>query len=157
MKKLFAAILALAMLPLVGCSKGSADEQKEPPSPTALASSIKENSKFDDELTQIDLDVAASLYSFNEDIVSDSSIFMGTGSTAEEIAVFTAVTEDNAKTLFAACEARIKDQIESYTNYVPTEIPKLESAIVKQSGLTVVLCVSADSDAAKTAIDEALK
>lgn len=157
-KKLFALLLIAAMLPIFGCNKATTASGKiTVPKPVDLAESIKTGAKFQDQLDTIDLDTAATLYSIDKSTVADSLIYMGTGSTPEEIAVFTANSEADADKIAEACNTRIEDQKESFKNYIPAEMPKLESSIVKQSGTTVVLCVSADNEAATKIITDALK
>ena len=72
-----------------------------------------------------------------------------------KIAVFEAVDGDAAKAVQEGMQARLSSQISDYGDYRPQEVPKLESAVVKTSGNYVVLCVSADNDAAADLIEEA--
>lgn len=158
MRKLLSAMLIVCIIPLFGCGKSSpASGSLALPKPSELAESLKSGAKFEDQLDTIDLDTAATLYSIDKSTVADSTVYMGTGATAEEIAVFTANSKEEANKILEACKARIEDQKESFVSYVPAEMPKLESAVVSQSGSTVVLCISADNTKAKEIVEKSFK
>ena len=72
---------------------------------------------------------------------------------AEEIAVFTLVDEDAAKSALDALTQRVADQKEALENYQPDEVSKLDNAILEQRGNSVLLAVAADADAAQKALD----
>ena len=52
-----------------------------------------------------------------------------------------------AQTAQGALEAYLQSQIENNRDYRPGEIPKLEDAVLRQEGSTVLLAVSADTPA----------
>ena len=80
----------------------------------------------------------------------------GTGATAEELAVFETKDADAAAALVQKLEARNADRIESYSSYIPEEVPKLENAVILSGGRYVVLCVAEDSSAVREAAQKAL-
>ena len=121
----------------------------------ALADQLLAEVSFEDQLSQVDQNTALMLYGLEESQVADFAVYAGSGATAEEIAVFEAVDGDAAKAVQEGMQARLSSQISDYGDYRPQEVPKLESAVVKTSGNYVVLCVSADNDAAADLIEEA--
>ena len=85
--------------------------------------------------------------------MEDSCLYVGTGSTAEEIAVFRMKDAGGVEAAKAAIEKRIAYQTDNFKDYVPAEVPKLEKAVVKTGGTTVVFVVSANADGTKSVID----
>ena len=63
---------------------------------------------------------------------------------------------DAAAALVQKLEARNADRIESYSSYIPEEVPKLENAVILSGGRYVVLCVAKDASAVREAAEKAL-
>lgn len=116
------------------------------PDAETLANRLLTEQAFTDELEQLAPEVALSLYQIDGGDVAASVVYTGTGATAEEVAVFEAVDADAAGRIRTAVEARVADQKQSFENYIPTEIPKLQQAVVAGRDTVVVLCVPAESD-----------
>lgn len=156
MKKLslFCFVLLIPTLIFAGCQKKDSPAEIDS---AKLADAMAQNLSFDDQLESIDEDTALSLYTINKKDFTACSVYMGTGATAEEIAVFDASDEKAAGRIAGQFQTRIKDQTEAFQNYVPTELPKLKDAIVSISGNTVVLCVSKDSQQAQKLLDAVYK
>ena len=130
--------LAIAMLALfTGCS-----QKKDPVTldTDALVNELLEDAEFEDELNAIDEDTVKKLYGI-EDFTS-AQVYISSGATAEEIAVFAFDTEDAATAGLEKAQERIADQKADFETYIPKEVPKLDSAIVQQYGTYVILCVS---------------
>lgn len=109
---------------------------------------------FDDEMTMVGAEQAKAVYGiFEEDGYSgDCALYISTMATPEEIAVFKA---DDALTLDdirVKAEERIQKQIASYSDYAPQEVPKLESAVIKTVGDTIIVAVTADNSLASQII-----
>lgn len=109
---------------------------------------------FTDDLALIDDDTITVLYGI--DNASEQYVYIGSGATPEEIALFTFATEAEAEAGFALAEMRVADQKEAFSDYNSWEMPKLDDAVVKQYGTTVALCISPDADAAVALLDEQL-
>ena len=78
------------------------------------------------------------------------------GVSAEEVTIFQCADEDRAAEVLSLAETRLSDRHESYADYMPEEAVKLENAVVRQSGKTVVVCVCGDAAAAAQAVEETL-
>lgn len=156
MKKTSAALLALclSLLALCACTSGGeqADFSLEDCSRELLGSDA-----FTDLLSPIETETAAMLYGFDASLLAEAQVYCSTGATAEEIALFKANDESGAADIEAACNARVEAQKESYSNYVPEEVPKLEKAIVRRSGVYVVYVTANDSDEAGSILDGYIK
>ena len=120
----------------------------------AVAKSIYEGVKFDDELAKLDSEAVKYLYGIEDGI--SAVVYIGSGATAEEIAVFDAGDDAGGEMLQKTVEKHITDQIESYRNYVPAEVARLEKAVIVREGRYVLLCVTDDTAAAKGIMETAV-
>ena len=144
MRKVLAALTAALMLfTLISCGGGETNESVDL---AALAQTLLADGSFDDALAQIDDDTVTMLYGI--DNAAEQVVYIGSGATPEEIALFSFATAAEAEAGFALAQMRIADQKEAFSDYNAWEMPKLDAAVVKQYGTYVVLCVSGDSSAA---------
>ena len=139
MMKLFGlAAAAVCLLALAGCggqSGGEAGYTKE------QVQTILDSGAFTDELDELDCDTAWALYQL------DGVIYRSAGATCEELSLLIFSDSGAAQTAQGALEAYLQSQIENNRDYRPGEIPKLEDAVLRQEGSTVLLAVSADTPA----------
>lgn len=150
MKKI-SILLTLIMIVLVaaGCSSSQSvtlDVQQ-------TADKLSQEVSFQDQLTSLDQDAALKLYDLTADDVQAVALYVGTGATAEEISVWQGKDANTAKNIQNAVNTRIENQKESFVDYNPEEMPKLENPVVVAKGNYVVLCLSGDNDNAKQIID----
>ena len=150
MKKI-SILLTLIMIVLVaaGCSSSQSvtlDVQQ-------TADKLSQEVSFQDQLTSLDQDAALKLYDLTADDVQAVALYVGTGATAEEISVWQGKDANAAKNIQNAVNTRIENQKESFVDYNPEVMPKLENPIVVAKGNYVVLCLSGDNDNAKKVID----
>ena len=166
MKKKLCILLIAAMIlsvaaVLYGCGKSPGETgtpEEENPYNTiidagVLAEYLFDNITFADELTEVDDDIAYEIYGIDKNAVKDISVYMSTGATAEEIAVFTVSDDEEALLVSAAMSSRIEQQKSGFENYVPEEIPKLESAVITEIDSAVIMIVCNDTSEADTAIE----
>lgn len=146
MKKTIITVIVLTFAILMtACGKAEKNIDVE-----ALAKQLHQEVTFSDELSAIDGEMAQLLYNIDDAV--KQSVYLSSGATAEEIAVFELKSDEAAKNAKEKAEDRIKEQIESFRTYVPAEVARLENAIVEVTGRYVIVCVS-DGDAAKKIID----
>ena len=119
----------------------------------ALSGQLLDSGAFTDLLCPLTKDITASLYGIDEADIENFALFCSTGATAEEIALFKAVDEAAAQRIMDAVEKRITNQITSYENYVPEEVPKLEDAIIRQNGLFIAYITADKSNKAAKILD----
>ena len=122
----------------------------------ALASELKNDITYQDQLEQIEPDMVKMLYDV-EEYVDNVIVYMGSGATAEEIAVFECKDAESGKKVEEIVKQHVQDQITSFESYVPAEVAKLKEAVVRSGGKYVALCVSVDSAAADKIMDEYFK
>ena len=156
MKKFLALIISLALLCAL-CACGGSKEAETSFEPADLSAKLLDSGCFTDIMSEMDVSVAMDIYGADAALIDKASIYMGTGATAEEIAVLKAKDSNGAKALLDAMNTRVEAQIEAYKNYVPAEVPKLEDASVSQSGVYVVYVTSADSATSQKIIEEFMR
>lgn len=144
------AVLAAGALLLAGCGK-----EAKTIDANALADSLVSDIAYDDALESIDADTASIYVDIPEGV--EVIMYMGSGQTAEEVAVFTAPDADTAATTKENVQQHLDDQTASFEDYIPEEAKRVEDAVLEQKGNYVILCVSGDSDSAKEIIEEAFK
>lgn len=142
-------ILLLLITALAGCTHKSVDINIE-----KLSLQLVKGVEFKDELSLIDNSVIDKIYQLPEDTAF--AVYVGSGATAEEVSLFQCKDEATAKTMLEIATTHIKDQKESFADYIPEEVAKLESAIVLREGTTVIVCVTDDLANANGIIDAAL-
>lgn len=145
------AVLAALALFAAGCGSNAAKEIDA----QALADSLATGTTYDDELQKMENELVDVYFDMEEDVTA--FLYMGSGSTAEEAAVFEAPDEESAKKQLEHVKAYLADQSESFRDYIPEEVKRVEDAVVEQRGKYVILCVSADSAKAKEIVEEAFK
>ena len=144
------ATLAAGMLLLAACGSGSKTIDA-----AALASSLATDISYDDALEQIS-DEDVSMYIEVPEGVK-SYVYMGSGSTAEEVAVFEAPDKDTAATVKENVQTYLDDQSDSFQDYIPEESKRIGNAVLEQKDQYVILCVSGNSDGTKEIIEKAFK
>lgn len=150
-KSRLTAVLAALVLLAAGCGNTSAKEIDA----KALADSLVSDVTYDEKPELLDTDQASVYFSMEEGVTV--SLYMGSGATAEEVAVFEAPDEDTAKKQLAHVQTYLDDQADSFRDYIPEETKRVEDGVLVQKGKYVILCVSADSDKANEMIEEAFK
>ncbi|MCR5357692.1 MAG: DUF4358 domain-containing protein [Lachnospiraceae bacterium] len=145
----FSVVLILAVL--AGC-KGNADVDAG-----ALADELKGQVTYNDDLSAIDLDTAGMFYSFGDADITEAYFYESSGATAEEIAVIKCSSDADAGKVEEILKRRVEEQKESFKDYVPAELEKLNTAIVQRSGKCVILSVSDEPDKARDIIKKYTK
>ena len=154
MKRTLSLLLSLMLLSTLCACGGSSPADF---APGDLAAELLDSDCFTDLLSEMDTDVALELYGIDKAEVESCAVYLGTGATAEEIAVFKAKDADGVKTIAEALNARVASQITAYENYVPAEVPKLKDAIVESSGVYAVYVTASDVKGAGAIIDKYMK
>ena len=152
MKKILGVVIALVcLISLVSCGgkQTAAAYTKE------QAQKILDSDVFSEQLEDLDLDTAWSLYQLagtglSRDQLTDGVVHRSSGGTCEELALLIFQDADAAKTAKTALETYLQDQIEENKNYRPAEIPKLEDPFLEQAGDSVLLVVSGNTDTVKS-------
>ena len=140
-KILCAACLSALFLTLSACGGGG---EKAEFSPTDDARTLLDSpGVFGEALTEIDQSTACALYGIEETTVTESAVY-GSTSSAEELAIFTFSDETSAQAAAQQFTYRVEDRRDELENYLPDELPKLDSAIVEVRGNSALLVIAAD-------------
>ena len=161
-------VITVAGMMLAGCGdKKESESTKEPEEISAeaeavnaeaseeeadiegIARDLRNEIAYKDELTEIDLDTAAMIFSFGDAKIDKAVIYESTGATAEEIAVLECASQEDAKKAAQALEMRVSEQKEAFEDYVPGELNKLSEAVIVTRGNTVIRSVSDEPQKAK--------
>lgn len=133
------AILAVS---LVGCSAATKDKG---PTPFTVddAQVLLDSGVFNGEMAEIDLDTAAMLYGIDRDTVEGGVSYLASNASvsADELTILILQDEEAAQAAETACEKRLDNQLKTYQDYGPAAIPRLESAVIRRAGNTVLLAV----------------
>lgn len=138
-KKLIMLLLSCALV-LQACSAQNLDID-----PKELAVSLRETVAFQDELSLVDEDMAEKLYGI--DNFTEAYVYVGSGATAEEIAVFEFDSLDETEKAAGKARERIDQQKEDFASYIPEETARLDNAVIKQAGNYLAVCVSGGGSA----------
>lgn len=92
------------------------------------------------------------IYGISQEDIEEYEAYVSTGATAEEIAVIKAKDEATAESMEEKLTERVEAQKNSFANYIPKEVEKLEEAVVYQEGVYVVLSISNDDEKAEEII-----
>lgn len=165
MRKLFSLTLALALvLTMTACSgpkEGSSSSKglDEVASYTAeTVQSLVEAGVFSEELENLDADTAFALYKLADyglerENLTDAFVLRSAGATCEEGAVLTFDGEEKAELAKGALEDYVSAQKSANEDYRPSEIPKLEEALVAQSGESLLLLIANDQEIAERVLN----
>ncbi len=152
MKKLCCLLLSLmtAAFLLSGCQ----NTKEVTIDVSALADDLKAAVPFEDELSELNDTAFPKIYKdIDETDIAAKKVYVSSGATAEEIAVFEAKDKDAAVRIRAAVDQRIADQRAGFEDYNPKEQDKLSDPVIVTTGSYVIVCVSDDNAAAKKCID----
>lgn len=152
-KYLLCIVMTFCLL-LAGCSQGGSVKEFEP---DALAQEITSKLQFEDQMEAIDENVIYTLYTIDKEQIDKAVVYMGSGATSEEIAVFKAKDAAYMDSLKEALQKRVANKKKDFEDYMPEQMPKLDKPVIVTKGNYAVLCISgSDSDAQKL-IDDYMK
>lgn len=143
------AILSLMVVLLTGCG----GNEVKTIDTAALADDLYSGVTWKDQLGEIELNKALTLYGISADTVVNGKVYMGTNATAEEIAVLEAASAEQVSELEAGVEARVAAQLTSFQSYNAAEVTKLENPLIQTKGNYVILCICDDKSEAEAIVE----
>lgn len=151
MKQKLAVLCLLFCLVLASC--GEPAEAAQPPYDGEDVTTLLNAGLFSEAPEELDDDIACELLGVDPAQVSDCQVYLPTSTNAEALALLVLNDAADAEGVKSACETWIADQIESYQDYAPANVPKLEGAVLSVRENTVLLVVGSDPTAAKSAVE----
>ena len=109
-------------------------------------------SMFEEPLFQSSGSIGLDIFGIPSSAVSDVAYYVASAAVAEEVLVVKAASSADVSTIKSCIEARRSMQAEDYADYVPKEVPKLNSAITYINGDVIVFCVSNNNSAMRSVI-----
>ncbi|MDD2217352.1 MAG: DUF4358 domain-containing protein [Eubacteriales bacterium] len=156
-KKLFLyiiAIIIMATMPACTDSGEKTIQNGQIFDSEELAMHLAQNITFKDTMDKIDDLLAAELYNLDSESFETVEVYASTGATAEEIAVFSAVTDEQFDKIAEGINDRTENQRDGFTNYVPGELTKLQDPLVRQVGNCIVFVVCDDKAQAESVLED---
>lgn len=154
-------MILTAFMTLTACSSSqSGNSQTAAPvelNITDISQKILDGDVFKDTLSEIDASYTEMLMNITKDEYVSALIYMGSGATAERLAIFETADNTAAQALQEKCTLHAIEQTEAYAGYLPEEVDKLSNAIVKSYDKYVILCVAEDYKKAEELISEDFK
>ena len=137
MKHCTVLLAAVMVFLLAACGKksGAVDAQ-------ALLDRLLTEVTYDAELTQVGKRVGLYLPELPEN--SEITMYRGSGYSADEVALVTVRKEADAAQAQKAMEKHLSELRDQFQNYAPEELPKIDHAIIWQTGTNLFLCVTND-------------
>ncbi len=150
MLKYAAALTLVVALLLAGCTQQQPTDPKKEVDIATLADDMLAALTVDDEMMEIDQQTITNLYEYDSESIAAFKVYASASmSTANEVAVFKAATEEDVEFIEEMLSYRVQTQKFNYENYVPAEMVKIENAQVMKSGLYVALVVSDNPEPAQ--------
>ena len=128
----------------------------EPPTKAQLSagdigSSIASRSSlFGETVNPASSSVGLGYFRISESMVADSAYYKATSAVADELLVVKLAPGASADTVMSCFRTRQAYQEDVYSDYVPTEVPKIENAVLFHIGDYCVFCVCEDADAVES-------
>ena len=96
-------------------------------------------------MAPVDGDIVAVLYGIDASTVEECVSYLATNTSvsADELTILVLTDDQAAQAALEACQARVESQITVCESYAPAAVPRLENAVIRQAGSTVLLAVRA--------------
>ena len=139
MKKITAIFLAFALiLALSGCT----GKETKNYDADVVADALNSGLVFSEYLEKSTADAAYSIYGIDSALCTNAAIYIGSGATADEIAVFSCIDNESAESVMQAVNSRVDYLKDGYSDYGPDQVPKINSAVIsKLADNTVIMCI----------------
>lgn len=111
----------------------------------ALYKNIRENIRFEDSMSSIKISKIPAFYGIDLKKLTDARILRSTGATAEEMLLLRFHNESEAQDARQTLALYVQSRIESYRDYVPAELDKLNKAQPVVQGKYLYLIIATDS------------
>ena len=156
MKKIFSFLLIFSLVfVLFGCGTStnttnettSFDSEENSASVDEIATVLLSQLQFNDEIEEnVNDEKTCDTYGFDSSLVTDIARYVGSGATAEELAIFDCVDSSAIDTVKAAIDERIQYLHDGYSDYGPEQVPEIDSAVVLTHGNILIFCICENPD-----------
>ena len=145
MKKILTICLLLAaMLIATSCGSKKVDV-------TELALNLVNEGQYAEQLNEVGTEITEKRYGLDSGLIEVCSAYKGTNAVTDEVAVFKTT---DTEAVNEKVREYLDNQIKSYESYRPSEVPKLNDAVLYTYNDVVIFCVSEDSDKTQQIISD---
>lgn len=152
LKRRIVSLILLVLLVFTGCSSSKSNLNLDI---NELAQKLVDGIDFEDTLEKVDDEIIGMFYDLPED--AKGVLYLGSGATAEEVAVFELDKEEDSEEMIEIVKKHIQNQVVQFEDYIPNEVNKLENIILEQYDNYIIVCVTDDIENAKALIKENIK
>ena len=152
-------IIAITFLTLIvlfsfpGCSSNSKTLDLD-----VFCDAVLNEIQYDDELAILPERIASDYYDLSFDGLEDFRIYVsGTAATSNELAIMKLADSNAVKMAEDAIKTRINDQTNTYGNYRPDEVFRLESALIVKKDLYILFSVSNHNEEIEKIFNDSFK
>ena len=146
-------LCTLCLFFLYSCGEQPMEKQ---PDPAEITNAILQN--VSTEMVELKDKTLTTKYDFPENTVEKASVFIcSSGALADEVAIVKAVDKSALDKIKQVFETRKQDIYDSFVDYVPTEIPKVETSVIATKGNYALLAVLEDAGKAKEIFEKAFQ
>ena len=153
MKKLtvlFIAVVSVFTFCLCSCAGGS----NKNPAPKDVVAAVKESTQFEELLPLEEAPLSRRYYGIDLEVIEEyQAEACPSGAYADEIAVFKVKDKENVEDMLDVVRERKQELYDTFVDYVPDEINKIENAVIGSNGKYVYFIVCSDRAAAKAAVE----
>lgn len=128
-------------------------EKTRPTASQVAAAVASKSSLFDEALVESTASRGLALFGIDASEVAEAAYYAASAAVADEILVVQLASGASASSIRSDFEGRQAVQAEDYEDYVPSEVPKINNAVIYQNGDIMVFCVSNDASAVRSTLD----
>lgn len=153
MKKFLSVLLVVLSMVAVFCS--CKKDGGKTPATNAVADAIKQSAEFVELVELTNDNITRRYFGIElEDIAEYTALVCSNGANADEIAVFKMKEKDDVEDMLETVRERKQELYDSFVDYVPEEIGKIENAVIGSNGNYVYFIVCNNRAAAKAAAED---
>lgn len=145
MKKYIGIVIILILVIVVGVIVLNNNTKNVKIDINKLSEDVIQNVVFEDEMNEASSKTVSKIYGIDNAV--SQKVYMSSGATAEEIAIFEFQNKNEVNEALNKVNNRIEEQKESFQNYVPKEIKKLNNPIIETRGNYLIVCITDDENA----------
>lgn len=159
MKKWIALLMGVVCaVTLTACGGQAAETPAEESFDLSVVQAMVDTGAFSEALEELDADTAFMLYKLSDyglvrEDLTEAAVLRSAGATCEEGAVLIFADAEKAAAAAEALGDYIQSQIDTNVDYRPNEIPKLEGAVLKAQGASVLMAVANDAAAVRNVLE----
>lgn len=124
---------------------------------TKLAEELKNADIFEDNLSEVDKEMIINKYEINDNLIKNVISYIGSGATAEEILLIEVKNQKDVNNIKEIIKKKVEEKKESYKNYLPDEVYKLENYNMESKGNYIAFCVSNNTETALQILNKYFK